>query len=79
MNLDPIFVDILRSGGVSGLMIGGALLYLALQVRALQHSVDKVQTTIGEKVFPRLDDHTARIATLEGRYEMWETMRGTSE
>ena len=75
MNLDPIFVDIIRGGGISGLMIAGSLLYLALQVHGLKGSVDKVQKTIGEKVFPRLDDHTDRIATLEGRYETWETIR----
>lgn len=79
MNLDPVFLRIVESGGISGLMIAGALLYLALQVRALQHSVDKVQQTIGEKVFPRLDDHTDRIAMLEGRYATWETMRKSGE
>ena len=75
MNLDPIFVDIIRSGGVSGLLIFSALLYLGLQVRGLQRSVDKVQETIGQKVFPRLDDHTDRIAKLEGRHSMWEAMK----
>jgi hypothetical protein len=76
LNLDPIFIDIVRAGGVSGALITGALLYLGLQVRALQKSVDRVQITIGEKVFPRLDDHTNRISALEGRYRMWEVMRG---
>jgi hypothetical protein len=73
--LDTIFVELIRSGGISGALIALALLYLALQVRGLQQSVDKVQVLIGEKVFPRLDDHTDRIATLEGRYLMWEVMR----
>ena len=67
MNLDPLFVRLLESGGASGVLIAAALLYLALQVRALQRSVDAVQLTIAEKVFPRLDDHTGRIATIEGR------------
>jgi len=75
VNLDPVFIDLMRNGGVSGVLIAVALLYLALQVRGLQRSVDKVQVTISSKVFPRLDDHTGRIAELEGRYRMWETMR----
>ncbi|OFX03786.1 MAG: hypothetical protein A3E78_01890 [Alphaproteobacteria bacterium RIFCSPHIGHO2_12_FULL_63_12] len=79
MNLDPVFLRIVESGGVSGLMIAGALIYLAMQVRALQHSVDLMQKTIGEKVFPRLDDHTDRIGTLEGRFATWETMRKSGE
>ena len=77
--LGTVFIELLRSGGISGFLIASALLYLALQVRALQHSVDKVQMAISEKVFPRLDDHTDRIATLEGRYQTWETMRETNK
>ena len=75
VNLDPVFMEIIRSGGVSGILILGGLFYLGLQVRGLQHSVDKVQETIGQKVFPRLDDHTDRIAKLEGRHSMWEAMK----
>lgn len=66
MNLDPIFMRIVEHGGLSGVLISGALLYLGLQVRGLQHSVDRVQVTIGEKVFPALNDHEGRISTLEG-------------
>lgn len=63
--MDGVFVELLKSGGVSGALIALALFYLSWQVKALQKSVDKVQETIGEKVFPRLDDHTSRIAILE--------------
>jgi len=67
MNLDSTFVKLFEHGGISGMMIAGALLYLALQVRALQHSVDLVQETIGQKVFPKLDDLTDRVSRIEGR------------
>jgi hypothetical protein len=79
VNLDVVMIELVKSGGVSGVLISLALLYLALQVRALQKSVDHVQDLIGDKVFPRLDDLTGRISELEGRYRMWEIMReGTS-
>lgn len=45
------------------------LLYLALQVRALNHAVDGMRQTIGEKVFPKLDDLTDRIARIEGKLD----------
>ena len=75
MNLDPLFLDVMKGGGISGVLILIGLVVLSIQVRALQHAVDGVRETIGEKVFPRLDDHTSRISELEGRYAMWETMR----
>jgi hypothetical protein len=84
--LDTIFVELIRSGGISGALIALALLYLALQVRGLQHSVERVQTLIekletliGERVFPALNSHEGRISNLEGHYEVWQVMRDTSK
>lgn len=83
--MDPIFLEIARAGGFSGLLISGALLYLGLQVRSLQRSVDGVRQTIGEKVFPRLDDHTGRLSSVEATVEALvrahdrEAMRRVSE
>jgi len=75
MSLDAIFFALVQSGGVSGMLIAMALLYLALQVRALNKAVDGVRQTIGEKVFPRLDQLTADTAEMKGRYEAWERLR----
>ena len=64
---DGMLLELVKSGGISGTLIACALIYLALQVRALQKSVDAVTATIGQKVLPMLEDHGERIATLEER------------
>lgn len=70
MNLDPIFLDIVKGGGFSGTLIACALLYLALQVRSLHTGVEAIRETIGEKVFPTINEHTREIAELKARAEM---------
>lgn len=53
--------QIVKNNGFSGYFIAIALVYLAVQVRALQHAMTRIVSTV--------DDHRDRIATIEGRLE----------
>lgn len=66
--MEEFFVTLLSTGNLPNIAIGAGLLYLATEVRWLRKAVE-------DKVFPKLDDHAARLAELEGRYGMWEVMR----
>lgn len=67
---DGLLVDLVKSGGISGALVAMGLLYLALQIKALQKSIDEFK----DHVFPRLDDygdrlneHGERISKVEAR------------
>lgn len=63
---DTIVLEAIKNGGVSGILVSMALVYLAVQVRSLKTAIDEVRQTIGEHVLPRLDEHTAEINFLKG-------------
>ena len=67
--MDVLWLNLIKDGGVSGALIALALAYLGFQVRSLKDAVNSVNNTIGEKVFPRLDDLQGRVSRIEGQME----------